>query len=427
MAQQDLFEAYFEYRRDTEPPAIFHRWALTACIGAWMGRQCWIPFGSSRIYPTQYIMFIGDPGSRKTTAINMAVQLLRSLGYKTFAAQRTSKEKFLMDLAGDAEPETVAAKLKSAQEVLDELTYLDTDKTTPKEVFVNADEFNNFMGPGNLEFQSILGELWDWDNADVGYSFRLKNSKSLDIFQPTVTILSGNTPSNFALCFPAASIGQGFMSRLILIHGESTGKKIPFPVEPPAAQKERLLRMFLHIKKTVHGPMIFDPEAKQMLDLTYRTWPELEDSRFKHYSTRRFTHLLRMCIVYAVARCSQTIEPIDVIRANTALAYAETLMPKALGELGKSKHSEAANKIMQFLFNAKEPVQQDTLWKIVHSDLDKPADLVQVMSNLQYADKVQIVTSDNTGKKGYLPKVKTINRKINYIDFNYLRGKELPP
>jgi hypothetical protein len=426
MAQPDLFDLYFAYRKDTEPPAIFHRWAITTCFGAWLGRQVWIPFGSSRIFPTQYVMFVGDPGSRKTTAINMAVNILRSAGYAQFSAQRTSKEKFLLDLAGDEEEgkKTYASPMAA----LDDISLLDVNTGEPREVFINADEFNNFMGPGNLEFQSILGELWDWDNPDVGYKYRLKNSKDLEIWQPTVSILAGNTPSNFALCFPPASVGQGFMSRLILVHGEGTGRKITFPEEPPASMKENLLRQFLAAKAKLHGKMEIDPEARHILDMMYKTWPELEDTRFKHYSTRRFTHLLRLCIIYACARLSQTIEPLDVVRANTVLAYAETLMPKALGELGKSKNSEAANKIMQALFATKKPLDTQQLWAIVRSDLDKPADLSQVLSNLQYAGQIQLtpIPGGKSGMMGYLPQTKTISRQVNYIDYNYLKGKEFP-
>jgi len=426
MAAPDLFDMYFNYRRDTEVPVIFHRWALTACMGAWLGRQIWIPFGSNRIFPNSYIMFVGDPGSRKTTAINMATSLMRSLNYAQFAAQRTSKEKFLLDMAGEAEDENVNKFRSKGVSALDDISVLETNDGSPKEIFIAADEFNNFMGPGNIEFQSILGELWDWDMPDTGYKFRLKNSRSIDIFQPTVSILAGNTPSNFALCFPPVSIGQGFMSRLLLIHGESTGRKITFPETPSEDLKNGMLRQFLLMKQNLHGAIQISHEAKRMLDMIYKTWPDLEDLRFKHYSTRRFTHLLKLCLIYAAARLSKIIEPQDVIRCNTVLAFAETLMPKALGELGKSRSSEAANKIMQALFSAKEPLEVSHLWKVVRSDLDKPQDLSQVLNNLVYADQIHIVRSETTNRTGYLPKAKTMDRKVLYIDFNYLKGKELP-
>ncbi|MFK5283171.1 hypothetical protein ACI3PL_26730, partial [Lacticaseibacillus paracasei] len=78
---------------------------------------------------------------------------------------------------------------------------------TPAESFIAADEFNNFIGLGNTDFISILGELWDYEGV---YDYRLKNSKSVFIPYPTISILGGNTPTGFSQAFPPESIGQGF-------------------------------------------------------------------------------------------------------------------------------------------------------------------------------------------------------------------------
>ena len=102
---KDLFELYFEYVRDTEPPLIYHRWSLIAAVGAFLGRRYYMPFGDGRIFPNQYVMLIGNPGTRKSTAIKTSKKLLSSAGYDMFAAEKTTKEKFLQDLAGMDENE----------------------------------------------------------------------------------------------------------------------------------------------------------------------------------------------------------------------------------------------------------------------------------------------------------------------------------
>lgn len=427
MAQPDLFDLYFEYRKDTEPPAIFHRWALTACIGAWLGRQCWIPFGDKRIFPNHFIMFVGDPGSRKSTAIKQAVSIIRSINYANFGAQRTSKEKFLLDLAGESDDSDAKTKKSGARYKLDidEIDVIAVHDNIPKEVFIDADEFNDFMGPGNIEFQSILGSLWDWDETEVGWVYRLKNSKSLDIFQPTISILAGNTPSNFALCFPPASVGQGFMSRLLLIYGQSTGRKITFPTVPPEQLKERLQRQLLEMKRQLHGAISISSRAQTMLDILYKSWPDLDDLRFRHYSTRRLTHLLKLCIIYCSARLGKNIEEEDVTHANTALSFAETLMPKAMGEAGKGKYSEGVAKIMQHLFNTRSPQTKEELWKIVHRDVDRATDLDQILNNLERADLIHYIAGAQIDKPGYLPRNRNIDRKVMYVDKDYLKGHEI--
>jgi hypothetical protein len=429
--QVSLFDLYFDYVAGTEPPAAFHRWSLIGSIGALLGRQMWFPFGRSRLFANQYIMFVGDPGTRKSTAIKTATRLIAAAGYDKFGAQKTSMEKFLLDLQDDGiDVDEVAIgnapKKKDAIDVLSALNLrLDGDhvEESPREMFVAADEFNNFIGAGNISFQSLLGELWDWDEPDRHYKQRLKNSKSVSIYQPTISILAGNTPSSFAECFPLASIGQGFMSRLILIHAEPSGIKITFPKEPSKELTEKLVSHLRKMRQVCIGPVTMTEEAASALDLIYKSWTDLEDQRFKHYSTRRFTHLLKLTLICCAARLSTEFTIADVLYANTILAYAETTMPKAIGELGKSRNAEAANKIMQALYTTRDVKTVNDLWKIVQNDLEKIGDLAGLLVNLQQADKIQVV-NNAAGKAGYLAKQKPLSRTLPFTNFEILKGKE---
>ena len=91
-------------------------------------------------------------------------------------------------------------------------------------------------------------------------------------------------------------------------------------------------------------------------------------------------------------------------------------MPKALGEFGKSRNAEAANKIMSVLYETKKPMKMEQLWKIVQNDLEKMNDLGNLLNNLQQADKIQIVKGE-----GFLPKQRPLDRKQLYVDYNLLR------
>lgn len=414
MSSHELFSAYFQYVKDTEPPPIFHRWSFVSALGAYLGRSTWLPFGSSRIFPNQYIMLVGHPGTRKSTAIKMACRVMEKAGYDHFAADKTRQEKFLEDLSGEAAPEGEGEGL------------LDISMNEPKEVFVAADEFNVFMGQGNLDFMTILGSLWDWDNEDRPFRYRLKNSKSVNIFQPTLSILGGNTPTGINECFPAASIGQGFMSRLLLIHAEHPAKKIAFPTAPDPALLDQIVAQLHSIRATVMGPMGKTKDAENMLTIIYNTWPELEDQRFKHYSTRRFTHLLKLCIIMAACRCSMEINAEDVLHAHAILVYSELSMSKALGELGKSKFSEASGKIMQALYNADRPLDVGALWKVAQADMDKLPDMMTLLQNLEAADKIKQVPLAGSKKIAYLAKQRHVSREVLYYDEQFLYGRELP-
>jgi hypothetical protein len=378
--QGDFFSMYLEYASNTEVPAFFHRWAAIAGIGALLGRGYNLLHGHFPINPNMYCMLVGSPGTRKSTAIKLFKHLLKESGYTSIAADRTSKEKFLMDLAGESAEESTPVSL-DAINIFGEDYSLDD-----REIFIAADEFNNFIGNGNIEFISLLGELWDYNGT---YRNRLKNSKSICISNPTISILGGNTQTNLALAFPPETIGQGFFSRLIFVYGETTGKRIPFPPSPDPEQTAILVNYLQQIKAKVTGPATLTPQAKALLEKIYLTYEGIDDVRFESYSNRRFTHLLKLVLVVSASRISSTITEKDVVYANTILTHTEHLMPKALGEFGKAKNSDVVNKIMQVLDSAKSILTLPELWREVSTDLDKVSQLAEIMHSLLLAGKVQ--------------------------------------
>lgn len=425
---KSLFDLYFEYVRDTEPPIIYHRWALITAVGAMLGRQFYFPFGDQRVYPNMYVMLIGNPGTRKSTAIKGVARVLRSAGYDSFAAEKTTKEKFLLDLEGaedevglrSAYGKAPAGRNSPARDVLATLDLDDGSEThdgIPREVFVTADEFNEFVGTGNLDFLSMLGALWDWDSETTTYKHRFKNSKSISIYQPTISILGGNTHAGFQAAFPEAAIGQGFLSRLVLVYSEPSGRKITFPQKPDERIAVALMEKLNVIREKVKGEATRSQQASTALDSIYRTWADLEDSRFKSYSTRRFTHLLKLCLVVCAMRGSVRIDIQDVLLANSVLHFTENAMPKALGEYGRSRNSIATHNLMTALYETKKPLTIEELYKVVQRDLEKRDQISDLLKNLQEAGKIMWIKE----AQGFLPKMKTVNTRAVFLDLKLLK------
>lgn len=410
-----LLDNYLTYNKDTEAPTIFHRWSIISCIGAALGRQYYMPFGDTEIFPNTYVLLIGDPGTRKSTAIKGAKRLLANAGYETFSADRTSKEKFLIDLEGKTDED---GKLTDASSLMNNM-FGDGDDMSgcdPCETFIVSDEFNEFVGAGNIEFLSMLGNLWDWNSPQVPFKQRLKTSRSISIYQPTISILGGTTHSAFAQAFPPEAIGQGFMSRLILVYGDATGKKIPFPSKPPEEDKIAIVNALIDIRTKVRGEATMTKQAREMLEVIYRTFNTLPDARFKHYSTRRFTHLLKLCLICSASNLRTEIGAADVLYAHTILSYTEHFMPQAMGEYGKAKHSDVIARVVAILSDARKPLQQTDLWKQVQADLDRPEDLTKILGGLIQADKIQWID-----RSGYLIVRKVLKKDQIYVDFSLLK------
>ena len=423
----DLFSLYFKYVEETESPLIYHRWSLITAVGAFLGRQFWFPDGDGKIFPNQYVMLIGNPGTRKSTAIKKISKILRAAGYDKFAAEKTTKEKFLLDLEGAEDDYVQATNGKrpgsggpSARDVLATMDLDDGAEShdgIPREVFVTADEFNEFVGTGNLDFLSMLGALWDWDSETSTYKHRFKNSKSISIYQPTISILGGNTHAGFQAAFPEAAIGQGFLSRLVLVYSEPSGRKITFPPKPDERLAVTLMEKLNIIKNTVAGEATRTQQATTALDTIYRTWQDLEDGRFKSYSTRRFTHLKKLCLVVTAMRGATRIDIQDVTLANSILHYTESSMPKALGEYGRSRNSIATHNLMTALYESKKPLTIEELYKVVQRDLDKKDQISDLLKNLSEAGKIFWVKE----AQGFLPRTQKVNSRALYVDMKMLK------
>lgn len=412
----NIFDLYLKYVENSEPPSMFHRWSMLAATGAWLGRNVWLPFGDTRVFPNLYVMLIGDPGTRKSSAVKSVKKLLIASGYSKFASDKTSKEQFLHDLAGNSKEGETDATSGSSMEILFGDAFGE-----PKEVFIVADEYNEFAGRGNVDFASMLGNFWDWDQPELPFHNPFRTAKDVSIYQPTVSMLGGNTHENFQAAFPPELMGQGFMSRLLLIHSEPSQKKFTIPPPRDEEIKQKLITWLTDIKAEMNGPLQLSTQAYMTLDSIYRSWKPLQDARFKHYSTRRFTHLLKLLVIVTSSRCSMEVSQADVVLANTLLTYAEFRMPEAMGEYGKSRNSGAAVKILDFLqvnANKREPTacKVEDIWAHVRTELDSVVELQKIIAGFLTANKIIWVAKE----QGYTIKKRILTTNDPYVDFSLL-------
>lgn len=410
--RDDFVTSYLKYREKTEPPVFFHRWCILSALGAYLARDVVFELGDFKIYPNMYSMLIGVPGTRKSTAIKLAKKLLQKAGFDSFSADKSSKEKFLLDLAGDG---NVA---EEAMDLISENLWGEGADVRISEMFIACDEFNNFIGNGNLEFISLLGELWDYEGI---YSNRIKNGKSVVVPNPTISILGGNTPTGFSLAFPSQAIGQGFFSRLILVYSDPSPRRITFPEKANDDDTKYLVDQLLAIKRCAcDNTLRVTDSAKALLDKIYQSNNRMDDIRFEHYYNRRFTHLVKLALICCLSRISFEMNEEDVVVANTILTHTEKFMPKALGEFGDARHAKVVHKIVSALENSYSALTIGDIWKVVSSDLDKPGDLSGIMGGLVMAGKAI------QHEKGFLARRSLMEARYDdMVDYSFLSDEEI--
>ena len=208
------------------------------------------------------------------------------------------------------------------------------------------------------------------------------------------------------------------------MYGEPSGKKITFPKKPSDEVRLAVINALLDIKAKVVGAATMSTQAEGMLTSIYESFTELEDARFKHYCTRRFTHLLKLCMLTAASNLRTNIGATDVLFANSLLSYTEHRMPNALGEYGKARNSEMAARVIALLSDATGPMELTEIWKrtAAHTDLDKPEELLKIMTGLMQAGKVQYVNRGPTNNKiGYLVLRSRLKATQIYVDYALLQ------
>ena len=401
-----LLKDIIKLAENQEAADFSYLWAGLSCIAAQLARNVYIPFGNGKIYPNLYVMFVGDPGKRKSTAIKDLKKRIKAAGYQNICGDKVTMQKYLLDLAGVGEGSIEGSNITEFN------LGITLGANDYVESYINQDEFSDFIGINNYPFISLLGNFWDIDEP---YVYRTKNGQSIEIPSPIVNILGATTPSQFNTIFPPAISEQGFLSRLIIVNIPESKRKIARPLPSDASVVEKVVDGLKAVRK-LSGELVMSDAVWAKLEEIYLSWQPVEDTRFAHYSTRRHTQLLKLCILATCSRYTIEMSVDDVVFANTLLSFTEHFMPQALGQFGKNKDGDVNSKVISYLrssFPTAKSLQDIIIPISTETDV---LSLQKILTNLVVAEKV-VATSN--GK--YLPKLPSYKDiKTSHVDWSML-------
>jgi len=257
-------------------------------------------------------------------------------------------------------------------------------------LFAKATEFGSFIGQNSLDLTRFLIKVWDGED----YQYKLRNSKDV-LHEPLLSLLGGTTPTDIASLLPPEAIGQGFMSRCVLVYAPNKEKSVPpsrFKLD--RKHEKYLTEVYRWIWQEARGPVTLTKEASELLDVLYETELKMQDNRFIFYTERRSTHLQKTAMALALADKRMEIYKQDIEEAHRILTAAEVRMPDALGEYGLSPLAVARQKMLEYLRYAKEPVSERVLWAVMQKDM-KLVDFQNSIAALVNARKISAVDTEN--------------------------------
>ena len=188
----ETIRKYLRYVADTEPPVLHHIWSLVGVMSANLGRRCYYELGCLTIFPNQYILLVGDPGVRKSTAMGYAKRFIKNNSRIRIAPDDTGGQRqgLISAMLGEGMDDDFVEELLT--EGLGELDSSDIavpirphsdDRHT---MFVYASEFASFLGQSSYELIVFLTKTWDGED----HNYTLKNSKCI-LEKPLINLLGG--------------------------------------------------------------------------------------------------------------------------------------------------------------------------------------------------------------------------------------------
>ncbi len=396
-----FLQEYLTYVEDTESPRIFHIWTALSNISACLGRRCYFPFGVGDIYPNQYILLVGPPAVKKSTAIKIGQRLISETTGVRFAPDDTggARQGLITAIENKQNDENIPDE--EVDLALEQFDFGNLEKIGELKVnnsfedkhhlYIVASEFNTFIGIRETPMLNFLGKLWDGED----FTYGLKKETSV-LKNGLLNLIGGTTPTNIAIAMPPAAIGGGFMSRLILVHADAKYKSVarPSPLNPEIGVRIKEVMSWAYY--TARGEFKETAEARKFLDSFYEVETRINDARFMYYCDRRHTHLIKLTMALTAGRMSQTITPDDISDAHAILSYTETNMTEALGEFGLSPLSAAKQKMLEFIRHCKVPVTETILWAVMVKDMQK-VDFLNSLNDLTNTRKIIQVTTKKYG------------------------------
>jgi hypothetical protein len=351
-----------------------------------------------------YVFLVGNPATRKSTAVRIVKDQLASSTGVRFAPGDTggAKQGIVRALAGKRTEEAeLEESIKAAGGLsLDALSNVDMttsfDRIAPIDrhvLSVAHSEISAFLGARSSQMMDFLILMYD---GEPSYEYETANGVDVKLYNPLLNIIGCATPASLVESLPAQSGSRGFLSRVILVYGERKYKSIPRPKDLPQELLANVRETYSKINYDLHGEFTETVDARNFADSLYERPLSISDSRFVYYSERRYIHFVKLGMILAATRCDMTIVKSDYAEADRILRMTELGMPNALGEFGMSPVAAAKQTILEFIRNCEEPVTLGILRAVMHRDL-KVTELTQCVNDLVAAGQISQANSPEHG------------------------------
>lgn len=279
-------------------------------------RRLWTDFqGDQPIYTNLYVLLVAEPGIGKGNALGR----LRSLWDECddlHKAPTTLTRAALIDVLRLAEKTHKRSLL---------------DSTIYTSLIVCAAEFGVFVPAYDLAFMNTLNDLYDCPRRFEELLRSRTREQQPPIINASLHMIAGTQPSYLASLLPEAAWSQGFPSRCIMVY---CGQQPKVSLRTKNKTDTKLKHNLVHDLESIgqlYGEMQWTDEAMDAIEAWHLADypPKPMHIRLQHYCARRFLHVVKLSMGFALARNNEIVVSLeDYQNALATLLEAEEAMPE---------------------------------------------------------------------------------------------------
>lgn len=378
---------YRLYTSGNEAPPTYHTFSSLVALSSIVSRKVWVDMDYYSIYPNLYVVLVGPPGARKSSAMNTTKFLMRQLKNIPFSGECISKEKLIIDMN---EAEQVIEGLPEDRRVISPMTICVT-------------ELSEFL---QISAAGMIGFLTDVYDQDI-YEHKTKNKGTVIINGPFLNLLACTTPSWITMYLRTDIISGGFSRRALFVYETEKAGRIAFPVITPEARAAwgRVIDAAQRHSK-LKGPFKWTREAKEF----YRKWYESlvipnDENTVGYYETKHI-QLLKVAMLIAISEDEVLELRVSHLEAGLKiLGLVEQNLGRVFEGMGRNDLNSSATKLLEVLRRCPEQDAKDAqghpckiramprkqLQNIMYAEVDQDT-LEKMITHLIAVDKIGLRT-----------------------------------
>lgn len=371
---------YIEYASGNECSPLFHQWAALSTISAVVSRKVFFDQSYFKLYPNLYVVFVGEPGDKKTTAMSLARSMVQKMEMP-IAPPSITKEAITVLMSASNEASKCHLKfIHNSMPV--EITHLS---------FFASEIVTMLSAGGNP--QGIIEFFTDIFDREA-FEVVTKNKGTDFINAPYITILACMTPEQTGQLLKERLITGGFSRRCIFVYGRSREEPMALLklTQSQLDAKARCLEFLRKIKPFAKEYKLTEDGKNFFVSwygMKHKQLAMPHTAVFKNWLRSKDAQLIKVAMLLDVANGMTGLLTEEILRQALAMLDAtETHLNKVLAGAGKNPLAELAYKIYSRLEEAPNKLLAK---KQIIAALFEDGDLEQIDKALDYLIRTEVV------------------------------------